>query len=153
MARRDWEIMLKIKLVKLSESAKVPSFADEGSNGCDLYANIDKDKRLRSQMRILVKTGISIEMPEGTMGLVVPRSGLALKHGVTVLNGPGLIDTSYSGEIGVVLYNTSPMVYTIKQHDRIAQLVFVQHERAEFEVVDSLSETERQDGGFGSSGK
>ena len=145
--------MVKIKLVKLSKNAKVPSFADKGSNGCDLYANIDKDIRLRSHRRILVKTGISIEMPEGTFGFVVPRSGLALNHGVTVLNGPGLIDTSYRGEIGVVLYNSSPIVYNIKQHDRIAQLVFVQHDNAEFEIVDSLSETERQDGGFGSSGK
>ena len=145
--------MVKIKLVKLSKNAKVPSFADKGSNGCDLYANTDKDIRLRSHRRILVKTGISIEMPAGTFGFVVPRSGLALNHGVTVLNGPGLIDTSYRGEIGVVLYNTSPIVYTIKQHDRIAQLVFVQHEQAEFEIVDSLSETERQDGGFGSGGK
>ena len=145
--------MVKIKLVKLSKNAKVPSFADKGSNGCDLYANTDKDIRLRSHRRILVKTGISIEMPEGTFGFVVPRSGLALNHGVTVLNGPGLIDTSYRGEIGVVLYNTSPMVYTIKEQERIAQLVFIQHEQAEFEIVDSLSETERQDGGFGSSGK
>jgi len=145
--------MVKIKLVKLSKNAKVPSFADKGSNGCDLYANTDKDIRLRSHRRILVKTGISIEMPEGTFGFVVPRSGLALNHGVTVLNGPGLIDTSYRGEIGVVLYNTSPIVYTIKEQERIAQLVFIQHEQAEFEVVDSLSETERQDGGFGSSGK
>ena len=69
------------------------------------------------------------------------------------MNGPGLIDTSYRGEIGVVLYNTSPLVYTIKEQERIAQLVFIQHEQAEFEIVDSLSETERQDGGFGSSGK
>ena len=145
--------MLKVKLVKLNEDAKVPSFADNGSNGCDLYANIDKDVRLRGQMRILIKTGISIEMPEGTFGLIIPRSGLASKHGVTVLNGPGLIDTSYRGEIGVVLYNSSPIVYNIKQHDRIAQLVFIQHDNAEFEVVESLSETERQDGGFGSSGK
>jgi len=145
--------MIKVKLVKLNENAKVPSFADDGSNGCDLYANIGKNVRLRSQMRIRIKTGISIEMPKGTFGLVVPRSGLASNHGVTVLNGPGLIDTSYRGEIGVVLYNSSPMVYNVKQHDRIAQLVFIQHEQAEFEVVDSLSETERQDGGFGSSGK
>ena len=91
-------------------------------------------------------------MPKGTFGLIMPRSGLALKSGITVLNGPGLIDTSYRGEIGVVLYNSSPMVYTIKQHDRIAQLVFIQHEHSNFEIVDSLSETERQDGGFGSSG-
>ena len=145
--------MVKIKLVKLSKNAKVPSFADKGSNGCDLYANTDNDIRLRSHRRILVKTGISIEMPEGTFGFVVPRSGLASNHGVTVLNGPGLIDTSYRGEISVVLYNSSPVVYNVKHHDRIAQLVFIQHEQAEFEVVESLSETERQDGGFGSSGK
>ena len=144
--------MIEIKLLKLDDNAKVPSFADDGSNGCDLYANTDKDIRVRSHVRILVKTGISIEMPKGTFGLIVPRSGLAWKSGITVLNGPGLIDTSYRGEIGVVLYNSSPMVYTIKQHDRIAQLVFIQHEQAEFEIVDSLSETERQDGGFGSSG-
>ena len=104
-------------------------------------------------MRATISTGIAIEMPEGTFGLIIPRSGLASNHGVTVLNGPGLIDTSYRGEIGVVLYNTSPIVYTIKQHDRIAPWVFVQHEQAEFEIGDSLSETERQDGGFGSSGK
>ena len=109
--------------------------------------------RLRSQLRIRIKTGISIEMPKGTFGLIVPRSGLAANHGVTVLNGPGLIDTSYRGEIGVELYNSTPIVYNVKQHDRIAQLVFIQHEQAEFEVVESLSETERQDGGFGSSGK
>ena len=145
--------MLKVKLVKLNENAKVPSFADDGSNGCVLYANIGKNVRLRSQMRIRIKTGISIEMPKGTFGLVVPRSGLASNHGVTVLNGPGLIDTSYRGEISVVLYNSSPVVYNVKHHDRIAQLVFIQHEQAEFEVVESLSETERQDGGFGSSGK
>ena len=145
--------MVKIKLVKLSKNAKVPSFADKGSNGCDLYANVLGNIRLRSQMRATISTGISIEMPEGTFGFVVPRSGLASNHGVTVLNGPGLIDTSYRGEIGVVLYNTSPLVYTIKEQERIAQLVFIQHEQAEFEIVDSLSETERQDGGFGSSGK
>ena len=145
--------MVKIKLVKLSKNAKVPSFADEGSNGCDLYANVLGNIRLRSQMRATISTGISIEMPVGTFGLIIPRSGLASNHGVTVLNGPGLIDTSYRGEIGVVLYNSSPLVYTIKEQERIAQLVFIQHEQAEFEVVDSLSETERQDGGFGSSGK
>ena len=144
--------MLKVKLVKLNEDAKVPSFADSGSNGCDLYANIKKDIRLRSSRIILVKTGISIEMPKGTFGLIIPRSGLALNNGITVLNGPGLIDTSYRGEIGVVLYNSLSMVYTIKHHDRIAQLVFIQHEQVGFKVVESLSETERQDGGFGSSG-
>ena len=145
--------MLKVKLVKLNENAKVPSFADDGSNGYDLYANIIGNLRLRSLMRATISTGIAIEMPKGTFGLVIPRSGMASKSGVTVLNGPGLIDTSYRGEIGVVLYNSSPLVYTIKQHERIAQLVFIQHEETEFEVVDSLSETERQDGGFGSSGK
>ena len=145
--------MIKIKLLKLDDNAKVPSFADEGSNGCDLYANIKKDIRLRSSGRVLIKTGISIEMPKGTFGLIIPRSGLALNNGITVLNGPGLIDTSYRGEIGVILYNSALLVYTIRQHDRIAQLVFIQHEQTEFELVDSLSKTERQDGGFGSSGK
>ena len=144
--------MIEIKLLKLDDNAKVPSFADDGSNGCDLYANIEKDIRLRSSRIILVKTGISIEMPKGTFGLIIPRSGLALNNGITVLNGPGLIDTSYRGEIGVVLYNSLSMVYTIKHHVRIAQLVFIQHEQVGFKVVESLSETERQDGGFGSSG-
>ena len=144
--------MIKIKLLKLDDNAKVPSFADEGSNGCDLYANIKKDIKLRSSRIALIKTGISIEMPKGTFGLIIPRSGLALNNGITVLNGPGLIDTSYRGEIGVVLYNSLSMVYTIKHHDRIAQLVFIQHEQVGFKVVESLSETERQDGGFGSSG-
>lgn len=137
---------VKIKVV----GENVPTYARVGDAGADLYAN--EDAIILSGNRALVKTGISIELPEGYVALVHPRSGLALKHGITVLNTPGTIDSGYRGEIGVILFNSSWSTFHVTKGDRIAQLVIQKFETAEFEIVDVLNETERGEGGFGSSG-
>ncbi len=121
----------------------------------DLRASLENEQpiTLKPMQRILVKTDIYIELPEGYEAQVRPRSGLALKHGITVLNTPGTIDADYRGNVGVILINLSDVDFTISQGDRIAQMIISKHERAEFEVVSTLNETERGQGGFGHTGK
>ena len=118
----------------------------------DLYANIDEPITLKSLERTLVKTGLFISLPEGYEAQVRPRSGLALKNGITVLNTPGTIDADYRGEIGVILVNLSNEDFVIENGERIAQLIIAKHERAEWIEVQELSETSRGEGGFGSTG-
>lgn len=118
----------------------------------DIRANIDTPIVLKPLERVLVKTGLFLELPQGHECQVRPRSGLALKKGITVLNSPGTIDADYRGEVGVILINLSNEDFTIEDGERIAQLVFAKHEQAKFTIVDSLSETERGSGGFGSTG-
>ena len=118
----------------------------------DLKANIDKQITLKPLERTIVKTGLFIALPIGTEAQVRPRSGLAAKKGITVLNAPGTIDADYRGEIGVILVNLSNQDFTINNGDRIAQLVIAKHERADWEEVSVLNETERGSGGFGSTG-
>ena len=119
----------------------------------DLRAHIEQDIVLQPLARAIIPTGLFIELPVGYEAQVRPRSGLAAKHGLTVLNSPGTIDADYRGEIGVILVNLSNTAYTIKNGERVAQMVIAKHERAEWEEVQNLSETSRGKGGFGSTGR
>lgn len=136
--------------IKIKVVGNVPSYARSGDAGCDLIAN--ESVVLDPYCRQLVKTGTWVEIPDGYVGLVHPRSGLALKQGLTVLNTPGTIDSGYRGEIGVILFNSTSDPIEVTVGTRIAQLVFQKFETAEFEVVDALTDTERGSGGFGSTG-
>ena len=143
---------MKIKIVNASQH-DLPQYATTASAGVDLRANIEQNILLKPLERSIVKTGLSIELPVGYEAQVRPRSGLAAKNGITVLNSPGTIDADYRGEIGVILVNLSQEDFIIKNGERIAQLVIAKHEQAEWEEVDALSESERGKGGFGSTGK
>lgn len=136
--------------LELFNGGKIPAYARDGDAGVDLVAN--EDVTLWPWSRALVKTGIKVEIPYGYVGLVHPRSGLALNTGITVLNAPGTIDSGYRGEVGVILFNTTDVEHHVKTGDRIAQLVFQKVETVEFEVVDALTESDRGEGGFGSTG-
>lgn len=136
--------------VKIRVTGNVPKYARPGDAGCDLIAN--ENTTIAPHSRKLVKTGTSIELPEGYVGLIHPRSGMALKQGITVLNTPGTIDSGFRGEIGVILFNTTSELIEIDRGTRIAQLVVQKFETAEFEVVDALTESDRGEGGFGSTG-
>lgn len=142
---------MTIKVINKSKH-NLPKYQTELSAGMDLYANIDEPITLKSLERTLVKTGLFISLPKGYEAQVRPRSGLAFKNGVTVLNTPGTIDADYRGEIGVILVNLSADDFTINDGDRIAQLVIAKYETAIWEEVENLDETERGEGGFGSSG-
>ena len=142
---------MKIKIINKSEHP-LPKYATEQSAGADLTANISESVTLRPLERRLIPTGIHIGLPSGYEAQVRPRSGLALKHGVTVLNAPGTIDADYTGEIGVVLINLGDKDFVINDGDRIAQLIIARHESAEWVQVDRLDETERGDGGYGHTG-
>ena len=141
--------MTNIK-IELLNGATMPIYARDGDAGADLVAN--EAATIPAKGRALVKTGIKIAIPAGYVGLVHPRSGLALKSGITVLNTPGTIDAGYRGEIGVILFNTTSEDFDIAAGDRIAQLVIQHVSIASFEVVESLDETTRGAGGFGSTG-
>jgi dUTP pyrophosphatase len=143
---------MKIKIVNQSKHP-LPEYATEASAGLDLRANIDSPLTLNSLERVLVKTGLFIELPIGYEAQVRPRSGLAFKNGVTVLNTPGTIDADYRGEIGVILVNLSTTPFVIEDGERVAQLVIAKHEQAEWQLVEELTTTERGAGGFGSTGK
>ena len=131
----------------------LPSFATVNSAGADLRAHLESPATLRPLERTIVGTGLKIALPEGFEAQVRPRSGLAAKHGLTVLNSPGTIDADYRGEIGVILVNLSNEIFTVNPGERIAQLVIAKYEQALWEPSDSLDETERGAGGFGSTGK
>ncbi|AOW21095.1 dUTP diphosphatase [Urechidicola croceus] len=142
---------MKIQIINKSKHA-IPSYETIASAGMDLRANIDESITLKPLERIIVKTGLFIALPIGTEAQVRPRSGLAAKKGITVLNSPGTVDADYRGEIGVILVNISNEDFVINDGERIAQLVIAKHERAEWEEVTVLDETERGTGGFGSTG-
>ena len=142
---------MTIKVINKSKH-DLPKYQTELSAGMDLYANIEEHITLKSLERTLVKTGLFISLPKGYEAQVRPRSGLAFKNGITVLNTPGTIDADYRGEIGVILVNLSSQDFTINDGDRIAQMVIAKHETAIWEEVENLDETNRGEGGFGSSG-
>ena len=142
---------MTIKVINKSKH-DLPKYQTELSAGMDLYANIDEPITLKPLERTLVKTGLFISLPKGYEAQVRPRSGLAFKNGITVLNTPGTIDADYRGEIGVILVNLSSQDFTINDGDRIAQMVIAKHEIAIWEEVENLDETNRGEGGFGSSG-
>lgn len=143
--------MLKIKVVNRGHQ-QLPAYATPQSAGMDLRANLDEPLTLHPFERKLVKTGLFIALPEGYEAQVRPRSGLALKHGITVLNTPGTIDADYRGEVGVLLINLSQEDFVVEDGERIAQMVIARHEQGEFVVVEELDETERGAGGYGHTG-
>lgn len=143
--------MVKIKVVNTG-CQPLPAYATSQSAGMDLRANIESPITLHPMERTLVPTGIRIELPEGYEAQVRPRSGLALKHGVTVLNTPGTIDSDYRGELKVLLVNLSNDDFVVNAGERVAQMVIARHETATWEEVEALDETERGEGGYGHTG-
>lgn len=142
---------MEVKVINKS-SNPLPTYSTEYSSGLDLRANLDNDLIIKPLQRVLVPTGLFIELTEGYEAQIRPRSGLAIKYGITVLNTPGTIDTDYRGEIKIILINLSNEDFTIHHGDKVAQMVIAKFEKADLKIVDSLSETVRSDGGFGHSG-
>jgi len=143
--------MIKIRVVNEGKQ-ELPKYATPLSAGMDLRANIDEPITLKPMQRRIIPTGLRIALPPGYEAQVRPRSGLALKHGITVLNSPGTIDADYRGELGVLLVNLSNEDFTITAGERIAQMVVARHEQGEFVLVDELDATQRGDGGYGHTG-
>ena len=142
---------MKVKVINQSKHP-LPAYETSASAGLDVRANLSESIELKPLARVLVKTGLFLEIPEGYECQVRPRSGLALKKGITVLNSPGTIDADYRGEVGVILVNLSSEIFTIENGERVAQLVFAEVQQAHWEEADNLTETERGAGGFGSTG-
>ncbi|MFV9549537.1 dUTP diphosphatase [Algibacter sp. PT7-4] len=142
---------MKVKIINKSNH-DLPHYETIASAGMDLRANISEARILKPLERSIVPTGLFLELPVGIEAQVRPRSGLAAKKGITVLNAPGTIDADYRGEVGVILVNLSNEDFVINNGERIAQLVIAKHERAEWEEVKTLSVTDRGEGGFGSTG-
>lgn len=142
---------MQIKIINKSQHP-LPNYETNASAGLDLRANLTESIFLKPLERTLVKTGLFIELPIGYEAQVRPRSGLALKKGITVLNSPGTVDADYRGEIGVILVNLSNEDFVIENGERIAQLIIAKHERAEWQEAIELTETSRGEGGFGSTG-
>lgn len=143
---------MQVKIINQSHHS-LPGYETLASAGMDLRANLDSPVLIKPLQRVLIPTGLFIELPMGTEAQVRPRSGLAFKHGVTVLNSPGTIDADYRGEIKVILINLSETDFEIKDGERIAQMVVAKHERVQWEQTNELMNTERGAGGFGSTGK
>lgn len=143
---------MKIKVINESKH-NLPKYATEGSAGMDLYANLEEKVTLKPLERKLIPTGLRIALPKGYEAQIRPRSGLALKHGISLGNAVATIDADYRGLIGVILINLSNETFEVNDGDRIAQMVIAKHEIAEWEETDTLDETERGDGGFGHTGK
>ena len=142
---------MKVQIINRSHHA-LPQYATAQSAGLDLRASLSSPLELRPMERRLIPTGLYIALPQGYEAQVRPRSGLAIKHGITVLNSPGTVDADYRGEICVILVNLSEEPFIINDGERIAQMVITRHEQAEWMQVDALDETERGEGGFGHSG-
>jgi len=139
--------------IKLSNGASVPEYATSGSAAVDLRANNKESITITPGERALIPTGLSMSIPEGYVGIIAARSGLACKRGICLSNGIGVIDSDYRGEIGVSLHNTSGESFTVERGERIAQMMFLPVTQAAFTVCTELDETERGEGGFGSTGK
>ena len=139
--------------IKHSSTNPLPAYATEGSSGLDVRANIEKAITIKPLERVLVPTGLFIQIPNGYEAQMRPRSGLAIKNGITCLNSPGTIDADYRGELKVILINLSNEAQTIEHGDRIAQLIFAKVEKATLNLVQQLNDTLRGDGGFGHTGK
>ncbi|WP_299064385.1 dUTP diphosphatase [uncultured Polaribacter sp.] len=142
---------MNVQIINKSKHA-TPNYETNGAAGMDLKANIEEAIILKPLERAIIKTGLFIALPIGFEAQVRPRSGLAAKKGITVLNSPGTVDADYRGEIGVILVNLSNEDFVVNDGERIAQLVIAKHERVVWQEVDALSETERGSGGFGSTG-
>ena len=144
--------MTRIKIVKLNSKAILPEYQSEHSSGMDLHACIDEPVTIQPGKRALIPTGLSIELPAGYESQIRSRSGLALKHGVTMANGVGTIDADYRGEYGVLLINLGDEPFTVEPNMRVAQLVIAQYEKIIWAESEQLSQTDRGSGGFGSTG-
>ncbi len=142
---------MKIKIINISNHA-LPHYETNASAGMDLRAHLATPVTLKPLERMIIKTGLFLELPVGYEAQIRPRSGLAAKKGITVLNAPGTIDADYRGEIGVILVNLSKDPFVVNDGERIAQMVIASHERAEWHEVKELSQTTRGEGGFGSTG-
>lgn len=143
---------MKVKIINKSKH-NLPAYETIQSAGMDLRANIDEPVTIQPKQRVLIPTGLFIALPEGYEAQIRPRSGLAAKHGITVLNSPGTIDADYRGEIKVLLINHSDQAFEIKDSERIAQMIIAAYTRVEWEETDELDETTRGAGGFGHTGK
>ena len=143
--------MIKIKIVNKGNQP-LPEYATPQSAGVDLRANIDEPVELKPLSRALIPTGLHIALPEGYEAQIRPRSGLAIKKGITCLNTPGTIDADYRGDVGVILINLSAETFIVNPGERIAQMIINKFKQAEFELVEELDETERGEGGFGHTG-
>ncbi len=143
---------MKMKIIRMPHNRFLPEYKTEGSSGMDLYAAIDKEITLKPLERVLVPTGIKIEIPVEYEAQIRARSGLSVKHGITLINAVGTVDADYRGEVCVGLVNLSNEEYTIKPNDRIAQMVIAKVEKADIEVTTELAVSSRGEGGFGSTG-
>ena len=144
---------MKQKLkIKLTDGAFLPEYKTSGSAGADICAFLSSDVLIKPMQRVLIKTGLFFEIPEGYEIQIRPRSGLALKNGITVLNSPGTIDSDYRGELGIILINLGENDFVVHNGDRIAQMVFAPATQADFEVAQNICESARGCGGFGSTG-
>lgn len=152
MAGQADKLEIKIKLLPHAEGLPLPAYMTEGAAGVDLYAALEESVVLEPGRSVLVPTGIKLSIPAGYEAQVRPRSGLAVKHGITVLNSPGTIDSDYRGEVKVLVINLGDKTYIIQRGERIAQMVFARVAQADFKVVEKLDETNRGDGGFGHTG-
>lgn len=144
---------LQVKRLRPESQLPLPTYMTTSAAGMDLYADLAEDLVLQPGARTLVPTGIAIALPEGYEAQIRPRSGLALKHGIALVNAPGTIDPDYRGEIGVILINHGSEPFTIRKGERIAQMIFAPFARALFRVTDELDDTARGDGGFGHTGR
>ena len=145
--------MIKVLIKKLNPKAKLPKYKTEGSSGMDLMALIEKPIKIKPQSSALISTGLSIAIPEDTEVQIRPRSGLAAKSSISVLNTPGTIDSDYRGEIKIILFNHGKDEFIVNNGDRIAQMILMPVFKAEFEEIKELPKTVRGSGGFGSTGK
>lgn len=143
---------MKVKVINRSRH-ELPQYETPQSAGLDIRANVDSPVVLKPLERKLVPTGLYVELPVGYEAQIRPRSGLALKHGISLLNTPGTIDADYRGEIGVIMVNLSNEEFTVNDGDRIAQMVVARHEQVEWQLVETLADSERGEGGFGHTGK
>lgn len=146
------EITVKIKKINKNQEILLPQYMSEWASGMDLYANIDEPLEIKPFERAIIPTGLIFEIPEGYEAEIRPRSGLAMKYGITVLNTPGTIDADYRGEVKIILINLSKEPYIVKKGDRVAQIVFKEVVRAKIEETDNLGSTKRDIGGFGHTG-
>lgn len=149
--KQHYNDIMEVKIINRGHQP-LPTYATEQSAGMDLRANLDEPITLKPLQRTIVKTGLFMALPAGYEAQVRPRSGLALKHGITVLNSPGTIDADYRGELGVLLINLGDKDFVINDGERIAQMVIAKHETVSFSLVEELDETERGAGGYGHTG-
>jgi dUTP pyrophosphatase len=152
LLKKEYAVLTHLDVSIVAESEDlIPEFAKDGDAGADLRAK--ENYTIRRGQQVLVKTGVKIELPKGTVALVCSRSGLALKHGVFVLNAPGIVDSGFRGELGVILKNSGDSTFEVKRGDRVAQLVLMKYVTPTWNVTTELAESERGDAGFGSTGK